>query len=98
MTESIILNKIDDRPVYGNVRDVNLGELVDKNWENKYLATILNPDDKDKIKMFEPTKTQKSKHHITSLAYDYLSSQNEEELKKSNDRKRQMKTKGKYGW
>jgi hypothetical protein len=48
--------------------------------------------------MFEPSKTQKSKHHITSLAYDYLSSQNEEELKKSNDRKRQMKTKGKYGW
>ena len=48
--------------------------------------------------MFEPTKVQKSKHHLTSLAYDYLSTQKEEELKKASDMKRQMKTKGKYGW
>ena len=80
------------------MKDVSLDDIIDKNWETKYVAGFCNKDDDGKKRMFEPTKTQKSKHHITSLAYDYLSTQGEEELKKASDMKRQNKTKTKYCW
>ena len=54
--------------------------------------------DNDKKKLYEPTKSQRSTHHINSLAYDYLSQLEENEMKKSQELTKQKKTKGKYGW
>jgi hypothetical protein len=84
----------------GNVFEVERTQLLDNNWETKYLTELSKQEFlKDEYKYKEPTQLQRNKNHITSIIADYKSEKDvadaNKELKSKHSK---ISTRAKYGW
>jgi hypothetical protein len=86
-------HEISNTNINSTLFDLNANQLIDKNWEIKYLTQLQNKEMNKEISN-PVTKDQKNRNSIKSLINDYQ--QNEEintHLKNT-----KIKTKSKYGW
>mmetsp|Transcript_4402 Transcript_4402/g.4923 ORF Transcript_4402/g.4923 Transcript_4402/m.4923 type:complete len:288 (-) Transcript_4402:152-1015(-) len=77
---------------------VNRSDLTNPDWQRGYITEEQKKEDQIKTRLGAPSKGQKSKHQIGSLAFAAIQAQNDAMYKPSSSLLTKAQTQAKYGW